>query len=399
MAKRNVSKKTQKQVKKGVEKAVKTYPVAMAVIAILLVVCLAATCFLHYKRIVTIPFLVGIIPQEKLADVDTDELQIRFLELGNAATGDCTLIKVGNTEVLIDAGSTQGSATHLNTEIAKYCTDGKLEYVVATHAHEDHIGAFVGKSNSGTYNGILYTYDVGTIIEFPLTKKENKSTTLYGKYRTAVDYAVSQGAVCYTALECWNNEGSAQRTYTLAEDITFNVLYQKYYEELESGSGENNYSVCTLLSQGNNHYLFTGDLEAEGEESLVENNTLPQVKLFKAGHHGSPTSTTDALLSVIQPEIVCVCCCCGTDEYTDVDANQFPSQAFTNRVAPYTDKIYVTTMTDGADGFQPMNGTIKVSSTGGEVRVTCSNNNTLFKDTAWFAEHRTWPPNGVGSSG
>ena len=62
--------------------------------------------------------------------------------------------------------------------------------------------------------------------------------------------------------------------------------------------------------------MFTGDLEEKGEEALVENNTLPKCKLFKAGHHGSPTSSTEALLSVIQPEIVCVSCCCGSEEYT-----------------------------------------------------------------------------------
>lgn len=66
--------------------------------------------------------------------------------------------------------------------------------------------------------------------------------------------------------------------------------------------------------------------------------------MFKGGHHGSYTANTDALLSVIRPEIVCVCCCCGSDEYTENVDNMFPSQAFVDRVSKYTEKIYVTTI-------------------------------------------------------
>ena len=395
MARRKISKKTQKEV----VKAAKKYPVITLVIVILLIISLVGCCVLHYKRIITIPFLVGIVPQEKQGDIITDDLQIHFLELGNANTGDCTLIKTGDTEILIDAGSKQNSTETLKSYIDQYCTDGVLEYVVATHVHEDHVAGFYGLKQSGAYHGIMYTYEIGTIIQFPLTKKTNTaSTTVYGKYLDAVAYAESQGAQVYTALECYNNENGAQRTYTLADDITFSILYHDYYKTYDSGSDENNYSVCTLLSQGNNHYLFTGDLESEGEESLIEYNALPQVKLFKAGHHGSPTSSSSALMSVIKPEIVCVCCCCGNREYTSDPLNDFPSQAFVDRVAPYTDKIYVTTITDGNDGFMSYNGNIVVSSNGGDVTVNCSNNNTIFKDTQWFADNRTWPLNGVTSS-
>ena len=389
-----------KQRQEEIAEAAKKHPVATLVVVILLIVCLVGCCFLHYKRIITIPFLQGIVPQERQEDIITDDLQIHFLELGNANTGDCTLIKTGDTEVLIDAGSKQNSAETLKAYINRYCTDGKLEYVVATHVHEDHLAGFYGLKEGGSYQGILYTYDVGTIIQFPMTKKTNTATTtVYGKYLAAVDYAVSRGAEVFTALDCYNNaEEGAQRTYTLAEGITFNILYQKYYENYDSGTGENNYSVCTLLSQGNNHYLFTGDLEEKGEESLVDSNTLPQVKLYKAGHHGSKTSSTEKLMQVICPEIVCVCCCCGNMEYADDPLNDFPSQAFVDRVAPYTDKIYVTTITDGNGGYQSYNGNIVVSSNGGEVRVRCSNNDTIFKETQWFKDNRTWPQNGVGGS-
>ena len=154
--------------------------------------------------------------------------------------------------------------------------------------------------------------------------------------------------------------------------------------------------------------MLTGDLEAEGEESLVKcNPDLPKVKLFKAGHHGSYTASSDALLDVIQPEIVCVCCCAGNVEYlnnaTDAEdlLHSFPAQEAIDRISKWTDRVYVTTLgTIEFDeskgkyvdtGFLSMNGNIVVSSSKNGIEVACSNNNTLLKDTEWFKENRTTP--------
>ena len=175
------------------------------------------------------------------------------------------------------------------------------------------------------------------------------------------------------------------------------ILYQKFYEE--HTSDENDYSVCMLLSQGDYHYLFTGDLEKDGEASLVENNDLPHCKLFKGGHHGSKTSSTSALLAKITPETVCVCCCAGAPEYTKNIDNIFPTQDFITRVGQYTKYIYVTSLATDVDidkkkwEFTSMNGTIVIRSNGIEFNLTCSNNTTVLKDTEWFAQNRVW--NGV----
>lgn len=315
--------------------------------------------------------------------IEGSAFSIHFLELGNAYTGDCTLIKVGDTEVLIDAGSRKGSAATIVPYVKQYCSDGVLEYVIATHAHQDHIAGFVGTSGS---LGVFESFVCETIIDYSLS---NTTSQIRKDYESLRDEEVKSGAKHYTALECWNNENGASRSYNLGEGVTMNILYQKYYEE--KTSDENDYSVCMLLSQGSNHYLFTGDLEKHGEASLVEKNTLPECVLFKGGHHGSPTSNTPALMATIKPKIVCVCCCCGSDEYTDNVENMFPSQAFVNNVAPYTDQVYVTTMVKEGGGYQSMNGNIVVWSVDGEVSVICSNNNTLFKDTEWFKANRTMP--------
>ncbi len=323
--------------------------------------------------------------------VNDKELSIHFLQLGNEYTGDCVYIKAGETDILVDAGSRASSVSTIDSYLKQYVTDGTLEFVIVTHADRDHIAGFAAK------NGLFSKYDCEIIIDFA---KTNKTTDTYNDYITNRDAEIEAGAKHFTALECWNKAGEAEREYQLATDIKMSILYQKFYEE--KTSDENDYSVCFLITYGEKNYLFTGDLEKDGEASLVQNNTLPKVELFKAGHHGSKTSTTDALLEVIQPEIVCVCCCAGSVEYTQNNDNTFPTQDFINRVSKYTDKVYVTSRVNLVYNeekqkfengeYKLMNGNIVVSTSGVTVTVQCSHNDLILKDTAWFKNKRTCPP-------
>lgn len=315
--------------------------------------------------------------------LESDELSIHFLELGNKYTGDCIYIKAGDTDILIDAGSRGNSADDICNYINQYVTDNTLEYVIATHAHQDHIAGFVGTSK---IKGIFEEYVCEVIIDFPMTEA---TTKVYKDYVTKRDEEVRLGAKHYTALECYNNLNGASRIVELGENIELEILYNYYYEH--DASTENDYSVCLMINQADKHFLFTGDLEEHGEEKLVELNTLPKVDVLKAGHHGSYTATTNILLETVDPEIVCVCCCCGSDEYTEDVDKMFPSQAFISRVSKYTDKIYVTSIVaDNDEGFTSLNGNINIISNGNGIEVLCSNNNTIFKDTVWFKENRKW---------
>ncbi|MDE6691170.1 MAG: MBL fold metallo-hydrolase, partial [Clostridia bacterium] len=318
------------------------------------------------------------------------EFSIHFLEVGNKYAGDCTLIKCGDTEVLIDAGSRTNSAETINKYLSRYVTDNKIEYVIATHAHQDHIAAFVGTGSGNNKNGILYTYDIGTVIQFA---GHNTSSGIYNSYVNAVTYAESNGAVAYTALQCWNNSDGAQRSYDLSAagdgSLTLNILYNYYYEH--ETADENDYSVCALLTytaadNTKSHYLFTGDLEGKGEEYLVAKNTLPEVELFKGGHHGSKTSSTEKLLSAIKPKRVAICCCAGATEYTTNHDNTFPTQAFIDRISKYTEEVYCTSLCIDYKGgkFGPMNGDIVFMYIDNKLKLWCSNNTTLLKDTEWF---------------
>ena len=319
-------------------------------------------------------------------------LSVHFLELGNKYTGDCTYIKAGDTDILIDGGSRVDSVSTISEYLDEYVTDGKLEYVIVTHAHQDHYASFA--TNIGV-DSIFDLYECETIIDFALTnQKQNEDKdgdgfgeNMYSDYLRERNDEINAGAKHYTAAQCIEQN---MAEFKLSETATLKILDQKfYYEKAET---ENDYSVCMLLSEGDNHYLFTGDLESAGEASLVVENELPKCRLFKAGHHGSKTSSTTALLQKIQPDIVCVCCCCGSDEYTQNNENQFPTQAFINRISPYTSQVYVTTIVaDTEEGFTSMNGNIVVMSKGGELEVRCSNNATLLKDTEWFKANRMTP--------
>lgn len=327
-------------------------------------------------------------------------IEFHFLELGNKYTGDCTYIKAGDYDILIDAGSKTSSIPTITAYLNQHVEDNTLEYVIVTHAHEDH---YAGFATNNTTDSIFDLYTIGTIIDFART---NQTTgTMYNNYLKERSEAESRGAKHFTALDCINETNGAKSVIDLGNNITLTILNQKYYTE--KASTENDYSVCTLFTQGTRNFLFTGDLEEEGEESLANLNELPHCDLYKAGHHGSKTSSHNVLLNEITPSIVCVCCCAGNYEYTDNNANNFPTQEFIDRIAKHTDKVYVTTLGIPVyddekgkyknDGFTSMNGNIVVTS-GSEITVECSNNNTLLKDTIWFKENRTCPAEWASAS-
>lgn len=191
----------------------------------------------------------------------------------------------------------------------------------------------------------------------------------------------------------------AKSEFKLDDNTSIKILDNKFY--YEKSSDENNHSVCFLLTSGGKNFMFTGDLEEAGEEELVKRNDLPSnVELFKAGHHGSKTSSNECLLSVIKPKICVACCVAGSVEYTQNFDNTFPTQDFINRIHKYTDKVYITSVATVEfsteknkyvnTSYTSMNGNVVVSLDDvGLVSVHCSNNDTILKDTEWFQQHRS----------
>ena len=355
-------------------------------------------------------------------------VSVHFLELGNKYTGDCTYIKVGeNIDILIDCGSKSNSVATVSNYLNNYVTDGVLEYVIVTHAHQDH---YAGFATTTKVDSIFDLYECETIITFSNTNQ--KTPELYIDDKAGGENTVSKlGITSYGATTTststlyanFNRELTDELNTTLTKgekvgqkpqhltadkiiddtitypegkivlddvnDIDLQILDSHYYY---NEGHENDYSVCAMINQGEKHFIFTGDLEESGEAYLVSMNTLPQVDLYKAGHHGSKTSSSMTLLNVIKPKVVCVCCCAGSSEYTSNVANQFPTKQFINNISKFTTKVYVTTLCVDYDNdqFTSLNGNIVIMAKKEDVEVSvyCSNNTIVLKDTEWFKNNR-----------
>lgn len=355
-----------------------------------------------------------------VAEAKDGAVSVHFLELGNKYTGDCTYIKVGkDIDILIDCGSKSSSVPIVTDYLNNYVTDGILEYVIITHAHQDHYAGFATPAN---VNSIFDNFECKNIITFAKTNQKSKTTerdcellstskdstssskissnkagknstqTMYDFFLREIGEEISAGATFYTANSFREVYPDGVCPLDSVNNINMQILDSKYYTS-DAGT-ENDYSVCMQLTQGSKKFLFTGDLEKDGEEKLVELNEsfMGQVELYKAGHHGSKTSSNEKLLEKIQPKIVCICCCAGSKEYTKNVSNQFPTVDFLNRISIYTKNVFITTLCNDYDKneFTAFNGNIVVMSENitSSINVCCSNNNTVLKDTEWFKQNR-----------
>ncbi len=362
----------------------------ITLVVLILLVCIAG--FVLYKFYPdTFNKLFGIKeePGANKADVVTlssNDVSVHFLELGNENSGDCSLIKTGNVEVLVDAGSATNSIETISNYIDTYCTDGILEYVIVTHGDTDHIACFAGSGGS-EYRTIFDRYDCRVIIDFPLT---NKNTAMYNRYIDERDAEVDNGAVHYTALQCYKNMDGAQRIITLAEGVEIEFLYHKYYETLDKYD-ENNHSVCFMLRDGDYKYLFTGDLEKDGEKSLIEMNksVLCEVNVFKAGHHGSKTSNTEELLAIIKPDIVMFCCAMGRNQYDSAPENIFPTQKAVDNIKMHGSTMYCGRALNEETGeVELYNGNVVFVSNSNGLKTYCSNVTEDITHNPWFQKYR-----------
>jgi beta-lactamase superfamily II metal-dependent hydrolase len=198
------------------------------------------------------------------------KMTIHFIEVGQA---DSILIDFGNYEALIDAGNNGDGALVVN--YIKPYIDGDLDLIIATHAHEDHIGGL---------DDVIEAYQVDEIID----SGDISDTATFNDYITAV-----------------SNEPDCKDMAD--EDMIIDMgsgAKLKIVEALEGDSNLNNDSVIALLDYNNFEALFPGDSESAAEAACL--SKLYDVDVLKAGHHGSQTASTQALLNVIRPEIVII---------------------------------------------------------------------------------------------
>ena len=115
--------------------------------------------------------------------IQSNDISFHFLELGNKYTGDCIYIKCGDTDILVDGGSRTTSVPFIYNYIDSYMEDDCLDYIIVTHAHQDHYAGFATGKNT---KGIFDLYEVGTIIDFGKATS-NSDAAMFNRYITKRD--------------------------------------------------------------------------------------------------------------------------------------------------------------------------------------------------------------------
>ncbi len=201
-------------------------------------------------------------------------IKAHFIDVGQ---GDCEFIELPNGQtLLIDAGN-----SHNGNGIISYISNlgySKIDYVVATHPHADHIGGMAQ---------VLNYFQIGKMY---MPNKAHTSKT----FENMVDAIENNGIELHTA----KNGVNILNENTLAIDILAPFG--------ESQSNLNNYSAVVKITFGKTAFLFTGDAEQQIESRLLGSNIDADV--LKVGHHGSDTASTRAFIKEVTPTVSVISC-------------------------------------------------------------------------------------------
>lgn len=193
-------------------------------------------------------------------------LKVHYLDIGQ---GDATLIVCDGHAMLIDAGD-----NNKGTAVQAYLKSQKIEsidYVIGTHPDADHIGGL---------DVIITKFDCGTIF---LTD-ETKDTNTYRDVIDAMKYKSYQKTVPQVG-----------ETYVLGE-AEFTIVGPS---ELNSDSNDN--SIAIILRHGSVAFYFEGDAGEKEETAIIDCGIKISADVYKIGHHGSKTSTSDEMLQTVSP--------------------------------------------------------------------------------------------------
>lgn len=204
-----------------------------------------------------------------------NKMIIHYIDVGQ---GDCILIQVNNKNLLIDSGPSSNRKDLLN--YLEKLNIKKLDYIIATHPHEDHIG------NMDT---IIKRYSVG---KFYSPKVIASSNTFESMVSALVDK---------------NLKINVLKKGVKGIDLGNNVEIQ-IFSPIENLSSDNlnDYSPIIKITFVNNSFLFTGDAEVSTESMVLSENNNLNCDILKVGHHGSSTSTSEDFLTSVNPSVAII---------------------------------------------------------------------------------------------
>lgn len=245
------------------------------------------------------------------------DLIIHFIDVGQ---GDSIFIELSNDQtMLIDAG--ESSKENIVFDYINNLGYSKIDYVVGTHPHTDHIGGLAY---------IINNFDIGNIY-MP------KATSTSKTYENLLNTILLKGLSIKTAKVGLNIYNKDNLKIEIISPIKDNY------------SSLNNYSAVVKITYKNNEFLFMGDAE-----ELIENeiNSDINVDLIKVGHHGSNTSSSQSFVNKVRPKYAIISV--GED-----NRYNHPHQEIVDRWYDVGAKIYRT----------DLNGNIVVKSNGIDITV------------------------------
>lgn len=234
----------------------------------------------------------------------SNDLTVHFINVGQ---GDSSLIISEGEAMLIDTGEKEYSDTVL--EYMEEQGVKKLDYLVLSHPHSDHMG---GAAN--IINGI----EVENVIAPRVSDKMTPDTKVYEKFLDAVE---DNGLKITKAVP-----GDKYEVGQAEAEILSPV--EDDYSDL------NDWSAAVLLKHGEDSFLFTGDITSKVENDIIKDGRLERIDVLKVAHHGSKTSSGKKFLELVSPEYGVIMC--------DGTSYNHPNDEIVKRLEKYGVKIYRT---------------------------------------------------------